>query len=111
MEYIHSGGTGTVGEEESISDKRVILVSSEGIPLQVAVTAISISELVKTMLWASDHDEDNEEDEDTEELHKIPVHNVDAETLRKIIDFSNYHADNGPMVTIETPIKSTADIV
>jgi S-phase kinase-associated protein 1 len=61
-----------------------------------------MSELVKSMM-----DED-----DSEEVNEIPLPNVKANVLRKVIEFCEHHSVE-PMTEIEKPLKSQnmADVV
>ncbi|EJK51345.1 hypothetical protein THAOC_29487 [Thalassiosira oceanica] len=71
-------------------------VSKEGDDFPVDIDVARMSELVKGML-----DEDNDDDEDTE----IPLPNVKAAVLRKVIEFCQHHKGE-PMTEIEKPLKS-----
>jgi S-phase kinase-associated protein 1 len=64
----------------------------------------NMSELVKTMM-----DEDADEDDGPTE---IPLPNVKAQVLRKVIEFCEHHLQE-PMTEIEKPLKSQnmADVV
>ena len=64
-----------------------------------------MSELVKTMM-----DEDAEDDDDSPT--EIPLPNVKAQVLRKVIEFCEHHLQD-PMTEIEKPLKSQnmADVV
>lgn len=61
-----------------------------------------MSELVKTMM----------DEEETEEVNEIPLPNVKANVLQKVIEFCEHHAQE-PMTEIEKPLKSQnmADVV
>jgi S-phase kinase-associated protein 1 len=63
-----------------------------------------MSELVKSMM-----DEDGDEDDGPTE---IPLPNVKAQVLRKVIEFCDHHLQE-PMTEIEKPLKSQnmADVV
>ena len=78
-------------------------ISKEGDSFPVPVTVANMSELVKSMM-----DEDADEDTNAE----IPLPNVKAEVLRKVIEFCEHHLQE-PMTEIEKPLKSQnmADVV
>jgi len=80
----------------------VNLVSKEGDTFEVALAVAKMSELVKTMI-------DEEADDDVQE---IPLPNVKAVVLKKVIEFCTHHKDD-PMHEIEKPLKSVnmADVV
>eukprot|EP00588_Corethron_pennatum_P014130 CAMPEP_0194267272 /NCGR_PEP_ID=MMETSP0169-20130528/1849_1 /TAXON_ID=218684 /ORGANISM="Corethron pennatum, Strain L29A3" /LENGTH=166 /DNA_ID=CAMNT_0039008091 /DNA_START=167 /DNA_END=667 /DNA_ORIENTATION=+ len=71
------------------------LVSKEGDEFKVPIEVAKVSELVKTMI--------EEEGDDGE--HEIPLPNVKATVLAKVIDFCTRHARE-PMNEIEKPLKS-----
>lgn len=81
------------GLEDDAGDEMIKLVSQElekfPVPRKVAV----MSELVKTM---AEGDSDEKE---------IPLPNVKAEVLKKVVNYMKYHADN-PAKEIEKPLKS-----
>jgi S-phase kinase-associated protein 1 len=60
-----------------------------------------MSELVKSMM---DEDEDDDEQANVAE---IPLPNVKAQVLRKVIEFCEHHLTE-PMTEIEKPLKSQA---
>ena len=61
------------------------------------VDVAKMSELVKSML-----DEDN----DDSEAQEIPLPNVKAQVLSKVIEFCTHHHKEEPMNEIEKPLKS-----
>ncbi|KAI2512779.1 Skp1 family [Fragilaria crotonensis] len=85
-----------------IDEGNVNLVSKEGDSFTVPVEVAKMSELVKSMI-------DEESDEDVSE---IPLPNVKATVLQKVIEFCKHHKDE-PMTEIEKPLKSQnmADVV
>jgi S-phase kinase-associated protein 1 len=79
------------------STAMVTLVSQEGNKLEVKASVIKKSELCVTML------DDADDDEDT--AQEIPLPNVKDETLKKVIEFLEYHSEN-EFKEIEKPLKS-----
>lgn len=63
-----------------------------------------MSELVKSMM--------DDDDDDEQETKEIPLPNVKAQVLRKVIEFCEHHLEE-PMTEIEKPLKSQnmADVV
>uniref|UniRef100_A0A7S0C259 S-phase kinase-associated protein 1 n=1 Tax=Proboscia inermis TaxID=420281 RepID=A0A7S0C259_9STRA len=78
------------------SKQAVNLVSKEGDTYEVPLKVAKMSELVKTMM-----DEDGEDDE----VQEIPLPNVKATVLSKVIEFCTHHGQD-PMTEIEKPLKS-----
>lgn len=71
-------------------------VSKEGDTFEVPLKVAKMSELVKTMI-------DDEGDEDVQE---IPLPNVKASVLQKVIDFCTHYKED-PMNEIEKPLRSS----
>uniref|UniRef100_A0A7S2EJS1 Uncharacterized protein n=2 Tax=Trieres chinensis TaxID=1514140 RepID=A0A7S2EJS1_TRICV len=84
-----------------VEDGGVKLVSKEGDTFDVATAVAKMSELVKTMM-----------DEEDDEVTEIPLPNVKATVLAKVIEFCKHHQSE-PMTEIEKPLKSAvmADVV
>lgn len=78
-----------------VDEGTVNLVSKEGDTYQVVTEVAKMSELVKTMM-----DEDGDED-----VSEIPLPNVKATVLSKVIEFCTHHRED-PMIEIEKPLKS-----
>jgi S-phase kinase-associated protein 1 len=78
----------------------------------VSVTVASMSELVKSMMEEHDEEEDDDDDDDEKKMTEIPLPNVKAEVLKKVIEFCEHHLEE-PMTEIEKPLKSQnmADVV
>ena len=85
-------------------ESKVTLVSSDGDKFEVEARTAAFSDLVKTMMTEIDSEEEEEEEE---EGQVIPLANVTSVILAKVIEFCEYHANNGPMKEIEKPLKST----
>ncbi len=98
-EGIASDSTGSSHDEnvEVEDDQNVKLVSQEGEAFVVPLSAAKLSELVKTMI-------DDESDKDEEQ--EIPLPNVKATILAKVIEFAKYHASD-PMRELEKVIDCT----
>lgn len=79
--------------DADVTDKILKLVSSDGEKFEVPKKTAVQSELVKTMAEG-----DKEESE-------IPLPNVKASVLRKVVEYMRYHQDN-PARDIEKPLKS-----
>ncbi|KAL7518812.1 hypothetical protein ACHAWX_003616 [Stephanocyclus meneghinianus] len=74
----------------------VNLISKEGDTFSVDIEVAKMSELVRGML---------EEDADEEDTTEIPLPNVKAQVLKKVIEFCKHHKTE-PMTEIEKPLKS-----
>jgi len=85
------------------SNATVNLISKEGDQFPVPRGVANMSELVKSMM---------DDDEDEDETKEIPLPNVKAQVLRKVIEFCEHHLEE-PMTEIEKPLKSQnmADVV
>jgi len=81
------------GLEDDSVDEQLKLVSSENEKFPVSRKVAIMSELVKTMA------------EGDQEEKEIPLPNVKAEVLKKVVAFMKYHSDN-PAKEIEKPLKS-----
>jgi S-phase kinase-associated protein 1 len=75
-------------------------ISKEGDSFPVPLSVANMSELVKSMM-----DEDAEDDDDANSPTEIPLPNVKAQVLRKVIEFCEHHLTE-PMTEIEKPLKS-----
>jgi len=89
-----------VADDNSI----VKLVSKEGETFEVPLAVARMSELVKTMI--------DDEAEDDDESPDIPLPNVKADVLKKVIEFCKHHREEA-MNDIEKPLKSAniSDVV
>mmetsp|Transcript_28523 Transcript_28523/g.69400 ORF Transcript_28523/g.69400 Transcript_28523/m.69400 type:complete len:187 (+) Transcript_28523:129-689(+) len=100
-------------EKKPAATAQCKLISKEGEEHVVSVTVATMSELVKSMM--EDHEEEDDDDDDDDEEKKIteiPLPNVKAEVLKKVIEFCEHHLEE-PMTEIEKPLKSQnmADVV
>eukprot|EP01083_Nonionella_stella_P017571 49165_1 len=77
-------------------NETINLMSKEGDPFAVEVGVAQMSELVKSMM----------EDEGDDEIAEIPLPNVKAQILKKVIEFCQ-HYKTEPMNEIEKPLKSS----
>lgn len=75
------------------------LVSRDGERLEVSFEIANISQLI-----ANTFDEDEDEDESDERDIAIP--NVNASTLRKVLEYCTHYKTVEEMTTIESPLKS-----
>mmetsp|Transcript_26218 Transcript_26218/g.36948 ORF Transcript_26218/g.36948 Transcript_26218/m.36948 type:complete len:175 (+) Transcript_26218:149-673(+) len=81
----------------------VTLVSKEGDTFSVPTPVAEMSELVKSMM---DDDEPDDDDDDNQGSGtEIPLPNVKATVLAKVIEFCEHHRTE-PMTEIEKPLKS-----
>jgi S-phase kinase-associated protein 1 len=76
--------------------KMLRVVSQEGESFEVPLEVIKMSELVNTMI---------DEDFDEDDAQDIPLPNVKAEILAKVIEFINHYSTE-KMTEIEKPLKS-----
>jgi len=80
---------------ESDNSERIVKIkSNDGQSFVIPVNVASVSEVVKNAM-------ENEEEEEIE----IPIPNVDARVLQKVIDFCTHYV-NEPMKEIKRPLKS-----
>ena len=84
-------------EYKSEGNDVVTLVSMNGDKFKVSKDSAKMSNLVSTMIF---------ENEDVDELDDVPLPNVNTETLKKVLQFCNYHIEN-PMPEIPKPITSS----
>ena len=82
-----------MGLDDGGDEKRLKLVSQEGDKFEVTKKVAVQSELVKTMA------------EGDKEENEIPLPNVKASVLKKVVEYMRYHVDN-PAREIEKPLKS-----
>jgi len=89
---------GDQGQDEN----NVSLVSKEGDKFDVPVEVAKMSELVKSMM-----------EDDADGMTEIPLPNVKATVLQKVIEFCTHHTKQEAMTEIEKPLKSQnmADVV
>jgi len=84
------------------SEGDVSLVSKEGDKFNVPVEVAQMSELVKSMM-----------EDEGDGVTEIPLPNVKATVLQKVIEFCTHHTNKEQMTEIEKPLKSQnmADVV
>ena len=78
---------------DNSTKNKVGLISSEGDLFKVDIEVAKYSDLVKSMLSDDDNDD-------------IPLPNVNSDVLAAVMEFCNYHIQNGPMAEITKPLKS-----
>mmetsp|Transcript_48652 Transcript_48652/g.72196 ORF Transcript_48652/g.72196 Transcript_48652/m.72196 type:complete len:169 (-) Transcript_48652:236-742(-) len=81
---------------DSEDSGNINLVSKEGDTYEVQISVAKLSKLVETTI-------DDENDEDVQE---IPLPNVKATVLAKVIEFCTHYKEE-PMTAIQTPLKSS----
>ncbi|KAL7462481.1 hypothetical protein ACHAXS_002861 [Conticribra weissflogii] len=84
--------------DEDDAHGTVRLVSKEGDTFEVPVEIAKLSTLVMTTLGEGD-------DADEDDIVEIPLPNVKATVLAKVIEYCTHYKDE-PMTTITTPLKS-----
>ena len=85
----------------------IVLVSQEGTQFPVTRKVAEMSVLVKAMMerdMSTDEDEEDVEEE-AAEAEEIPLPNVTAPVLEKVLAFCRHHQD-APMEEIEKPLRS-----
>ncbi len=85
----------------------IVLVSQEGTQFPVTRKMAEMSVLVKAMMerdMSTDEDEEDVEEE-AAEAEEIPLPNVTAPVLEKVLAFCRHHQD-APMKEIEKPLRS-----
>ena len=87
------GASDVMSLDDGGEEKKLKLVSQEGEKFEVNKKVAVQSELVKTMA------------EGDKEENEIPLPNVKASVLRKVVEYMKYHVDN-PAREIEKPLKS-----
>jgi len=88
---------------DELANKELTLITKESEKIKVPVKIGILSNLIKTIIK---NDDDNEVEDDLDKNLEIPVVNITAPILRKVIEFIQYHFENGPMQEIEKPLKS-----
>jgi S-phase kinase-associated protein 1 len=81
-----------------------ILISQDGEKFEVSRGVIDLSELLKTMANEEQGNVDDEE-EDEPALPEIPVPNVKANVLAKVLEFGNMHVED-PLPAIPRPLRT-----
>jgi hypothetical protein len=88
-----SSNEDVMGLDDGGDEKKLKLVSQDGDKFEVTKKVAVQSELVKTMA------------EGDKEENEIPLPNVKASVLKKVVEYMRYHVDN-PAREIEKPLKS-----
>jgi S-phase kinase-associated protein 1 len=73
--------------------------SKEGDVYEVPISVAKMSQLVAETL-------DGDEDDESDEVKDIPLPNVSANVLQKVIEFCKHYQEE-PMTSIQTPLKSS----
>jgi len=81
------------------SEGTINLVSKEGDVYEVPIQVAKMSQLVAETF-------EGEEDEDNDEVKDVPLFNVTAEVLGKVIEYCKHYQEE-PMTQIQTPLKSS----
>ena len=74
-------------------------ISKEGEPFEVPLSVAKMSKLVNDTIC--------EDDEDEEDCHEIPLPNVKASVLAKVIEYCTHFTNVEEMTAIQTPLKSS----
>tara|TARA_B100000925_G_C21855505_1_gene407611 strand:- start:83 stop:610 length:528 start_codon:yes stop_codon:yes gene_type:complete len=85
---------------EEYANKELTLITQESEKIKIPIKIAIQSKLIKSIIFSND-----DQDFDDNNL-EIPVINVTAPILRKVIEFLQYHFENGPMNEIEKPLRS-----
>jgi len=77
----------------------VNLISKEGEVFSVSMAVASMSKLVETTI-------DPDDDDDDDNAQEVPLPNVKAAVLSKVVEFCTHYQTTEEMTPIETPIRS-----
>ncbi len=89
----------------------VTLLSNDGSEFSVALKVARQSILIKHLLEDLGGDETNETVDDDEHSMPIPLPNVNAATLKQVIEFLEHHQDDPVPVTEDSSNSSSTPIV
>jgi len=89
----------------STPEPAVTLVSREGTPFRVDRQTAEMSVLVRAMLEGDMSTDEDEDEADAAEPAEIPLPNVAAPVLEKVLAFCRHHVA-APMLEIEKPLRS-----
>jgi len=92
--HLHCHKHNSIRYKMDNDERKIKLISKEGDDYEVPAAVAKMSELVKNMM--------EDDDEDAE----IPLPNVKATVLKKVIEFCTHHITE-PMNEIEKPLKSS----
>ncbi|KAG7388412.1 suppressor of kinetochore protein mutant [Phytophthora pseudosyringae] len=81
---------------DSATDMKVKLVSMDGEAFEVEAKVAVMSQLVQTLVA---------DEQEGDEVQEIPLPNVKAPVLAKVVEFCQHHKDT-PMAEIQKPLKS-----
>ncbi|KAL7479442.1 hypothetical protein ACHAW6_005171 [Cyclotella cf. meneghiniana] len=90
--------------EQDNSVRTIKLISKEGEIFKVPLEVVKLSNLVVTTLGEEEHDDDNDDDQEDNAV-EIPLPNVKASVLAKVVEFCTHYKDE-PMKPITTPLAS-----
>jgi S-phase kinase-associated protein 1 len=82
--------------QEPASSMKVKLVSMDGEAFEVEAKVAVMSQLVQTLVA---------DEQEGDEVQEIPLPNVKAPVLAKVVEFCQHHKD-APMAEIQKPLKS-----
>ncbi|KAL7521544.1 hypothetical protein ACHAWX_006218 [Stephanocyclus meneghinianus] len=78
--------------EQDNSVRTIKLISKEGEIFKVPFEVVKLSNLVVTTLGEEEHDDDNDDDHDDDAV-EIPLPNVKASVLAKVVEFCTHYKD------------------
>jgi S-phase kinase-associated protein 1 len=81
-------------------------VSKEGEAFPVSIAVAKMSNLVVDTLGEDEEDNDDD-DNSSHEVKDIPLPNVTAVVLQKVIDYCQHYRQVEEMIPIQTPLKSS----
>eukprot|EP00804_Cyclotella_cryptica_P005423 CCRYP_002965-RA/>CCRYP_002965-RA protein AED:0.12 eAED:0.12 QI:442/1/1/1/0.66/0.75/4/605/201 len=88
-----------------MTNKRINKISNEGEIFKVPLEIAKLSNLVVTTLGEEEHDDDHDDNDDDDNAVEIPLPNVKASVLAKVVEFCTHYKEE-PMKPITTPLES-----